>query len=132
MIVTSRFHGAVLAIANDIPAIITLEKNTFRFSWLQNYYPIYTEENFSEIDWGIRKVNFNSERMLISSVAKDRIRTVIETKQNFLKLTDLQRRKSVLDEPQASNQVLYYRRVWEKIQETWDVDNEYFTACGEQ
>ncbi len=126
MIVTSRFHGAVLAIANDIPAIITLEKNTFRFSWLQNYYPIYTEENFSEIDWGIRKVNFNSERMLISSVAKDRIRTVIETKQNFLKLTDLQRRKSVLDEPQASNQVLYYRRVWEKIQETWDVDNEYF------
>lgn len=125
MIVTSRFHGAVLAIANDIPAIITLEKNTFRFSWLGNYYPIYTEDTFSEINWNVQEVDFSYERSLITKVAQQRLEAVIRSREALLELTDIQREKNASNAMQSSNQVLYYRRVWDEIQNKWDRDKEY-------
>lgn len=125
MIVTSRFHGAVLAIANDIPAIITLEKNTFRFSWLGNYYPIYTEDTFSEINWSIPQVDFFYERNLVSQIAQQRIKNVIQEKAALLELTDIQREKNTTSAIDSSNQVLYYRRVWEMIQKRWSKEKSY-------
>lgn len=125
MIVTSRFHGAVLAIANDIPAIITLEKNTFRFSWLSNYYPIYTEENFSEINWELSGVDFSYERKLILKVALERIEGLKVDESILTELTELQREKNSVNPIQSSNQVLYYRRVWNEIQEKWKQNEKY-------
>lgn len=125
MIVTSRFHGAVLAIANDIPAIITLEKNTFRFSWLSNYFPIYTEETYSKIDWNASPVDFSYEKNLISEVALQRIKGLRVNENVLLKLTDMQREKNVSDAMHSSNQVLYYRKVWNEIQAKWEQQKAY-------
>lgn len=125
MIVTSRFHGAVLAIANDIPALITLEKNTFRFSWLNNYYPIYTEETFDSIDWNVKKIDFSYERDLIFEVALKRIQGFKVDEDLLLRLTAMQLEKNNVNTLQSSNQVLYYRRVWNEIQKKWKCNEAY-------
>ncbi len=124
LIVTSRFHGAVLALANNIPAILTLEKNTFRFSWIQNYYPIYTEEVFSEINWEIKPVNYTPVADLMISTAKKRLIDTINQHQNLLQLTDIQRCK---DEhvKESTNQVLYYQKVLAQIRDMWDRETQY-------
>ncbi len=127
MIVTSRFHGAVLAMANDIPAVITLEKYTFRFSWLQNYFPIYTEKNFNQIPLADDpcKVSFEDTRALMKSIAQTRILETIFAYRDMDRITKLQKSKQGEDEAQVSNQVLYYRRVWEEIQKKWSPEKEY-------
>lgn len=121
MIVTSRFHGAVLAIANNIPCIITLEKYTFRFSWLRNYFNIYTEKNFDEINWNTyidySKVNLLKNIML--DVAITRIKAVIDKYQKILLLTEMQQANSN-EEYEIGNQVLYYHDAIERIKELWN------------
>lgn len=124
MIVTSRFHGAVLALSKNIPVILTLERYTFRFSWLRNYVPIYTEYDFASIDWTPPNIEYSHTRDLIMKTSKNRIMKVIENYQDMLKLTDLQR--SYLQEEQdSSNQVYYYRRAWEELQQRWRPEKEY-------
>ena len=118
-IVTSRFHGAVLALANNIPAIITLEKYTFRFSWIKNYLPIYTEENFSQIMWDISEVHYEPTKKLMKTIAKKRITDVITRCADYLEITDFQRTYEK-SETQSSNQVLYYHDALERIRTTWN------------
>lgn len=129
LIVTSRFHGAVLALANDIPAIITLEKSTFRFSWLQNYFPIYTENSAEKISWNSGEADFSGIRGQILAVSERRIRETVQEYEEYLTLTDAQKAKlRDVDQAVGSNQVLYYRRVWEAIQSKWSPDAEYSYA----
>lgn len=126
MIVSSRFHAAVLALANNVPAIIALEKYTFRFSWLQNYCPIYTDGNYEEINWAPKPINYNTVRKKILYVAQRRIRETIKKYQDILQLTDMQRVFNAENEADSSNWVLYYRKAWEQIQREWDTNQEYF------
>lgn len=128
MIVTSRFHGAVLAMANDIPAVITLEKYTFRFSWLKNYCKIYTPECYKKIEWISKPVDFSTVRSKITEVAQKRIRDTVDAYRSLLELTDMQRSKDSEQENDSTNQVLYYRRVWDEIKETWDKSKSYLYA----
>lgn len=125
LIVTSRFHGAVLALAKDIPTIITLENYTFRFSWLGNYSPIYTEDTYSEIEWELPQVNHDVIREQLLTVAKQRIQETINKFYTLLTLTDMQRRKESKHEEESQNQVLYYQKVWKEIQTTWSPEKEY-------
>jgi len=129
LIVTSRFHGAVLALANDIPAIITLEKSTFRFGWLQNYFPIYTEDSTEKISWDSGEADFGGIRGQILSVSERRIRETAQEYEEYLTLTDAQKAKQqAADQAAGSNQVLYYRRAWEAVQSKWRPDTEYSYA----
>lgn len=125
MIVTSRFHGAVLALANDIPVIVALEKYTFRFSWIQNYCPIYTEKSFCEIDWNPKLPDYRVTRNLILEISQKRIKETIDRYRCLLQLTDLQRITEDIGERECSNQVLYYRKTWEQIKKTWNPQKEY-------
>ncbi len=119
LIVTSRFHGAVLALSQNIPAIITLEKYTFRFSWIQNYFPIYTEENFREIDWNVNQIDFKDVKSLIKKIAINRIKDVAEKYQDILTITDLQKNNKHYAQ-NSSNQVLYYEDALEEIRKKWN------------
>lgn len=51
MIVSSRFHAAVLALAMGIPYILINEAYTYRFSWLKKMPNYYTRENIDLINW---------------------------------------------------------------------------------
>ncbi len=127
MIVTSRFHGAVLALAKNIPVAVTLEKYTYRFSWLKNYVPIYTEETFEKIDWNPSAGNYDDTRRLILKTSQERIMVEAKKYGDLLRLTDLQR-TYLPAEASSSNQTHYYRRTWEKIKRTWDQNTEYAYA----
>ena len=129
LIVTSRFHGGALSLANNIPAIITIDKYTFRFSWLDNYFPIYTEDTYDSIVFDAKRSDQKIQshiKKLISDIAKARILGSISSSDNrFLQLTNLQLRKNKIEEKSTGNQVLYYRRVWEKIKNNWNHDTDY-------
>ena len=118
MIVTSRFHGAVLALANNIPVIVTLEKYTFRFSWLNNHCQICTEDNYQEIDWRTDSVDFSATKNLINQIAINRIKDTIRKYRHILEITDIQR-CNVDNLSSSTNQVLYYYDVAQEISRKW-------------
>lgn len=73
LIVTSRFHGAVLALALGIPVIVINETLTFRFSWLKKIVPFYTREEFAYIDWHPKVVDFKPIQEQMIEIARKRI-----------------------------------------------------------
>ena len=127
LIVTSRFHGAVLSIANDIPCIVVLEKPTFRFSWIQNWLQIITESDYDQADWSVieRKPDYSKLRDLVFRVAKARISQSVFQYNDSVLLTEMQRDRGTEDRRSDSSQVLYYRKVWKKLQAEWDTEKEY-------
>lgn len=119
MIVTSRFHGAVLGLANGIPVILTLENYTFRFSWLKNYIPIYTEKDYNKINWKIKSSDYSKTKNIIKKMAVDRILSVYNQYRMSLQLTKLQILSKGMD-LDSSNQVLYCDDVIQSISSKWD------------
>ena len=76
LIVTSRFHGAVLGMALGIPVIVTLEQYTYRFSWIKNIVPFYTEGSFDSIDWNPSAPDLEPMKQRMIRIAIDRIEAV--------------------------------------------------------
>lgn len=122
MIVTSRFHGAVLALAQNIPAVVTLERMTFRFSWIKNHLPIVTEGEYGDIDWDMPSIDYTPVKKLIERISLRRIRETAEKYGDILELTDIQRTDG---EPEQgkTNQTLYYQNAWEQIKCSWKHDH---------
>lgn len=73
LIVTSRFHGAVLGMALGIPVIVTLEQYTYRFSWIKKLVPFYTGGNFDTIDWNPSAPDLEPMKRRMIQIAIDRI-----------------------------------------------------------
>lgn len=73
LVVSSRFHSAVLALALGIPFILINETYTYRFSWLKGMPNYYTKANVSQIDWEPLPVDFSRTKELILSIAEYRI-----------------------------------------------------------
>ncbi len=73
LVVTSRFHGAALAIAYDIPYILINEAYTYRFSWLKGIGNFYTRENISTANWNPETVDFSAQKRLMKQIAKSRM-----------------------------------------------------------
>lgn len=51
LIVTSRLHAAVPALAMGIPVIVAIKNADDRFSWLDKYIPIYQSGEYHKINW---------------------------------------------------------------------------------
>lgn len=122
MIVTSRFHGAVLALSQHIPVIVTLEEYSFRFSWLEKYCGVYDIQHYSDINWEPKyNESFNSIQNLMHKIALNRIIEYGDyEKITFNQSIDAQR----LD-LYTNNSVLYYKECWKKITEKWNYDTCY-------
>lgn len=129
MIVTSRFHGAVLALANNIPVILTLEKYTYRFSWLRNYCPIYTEDKFDKIQWRVTSCDYSKTANLIESIAIQRLNYVTQIYSKSEELTSLQTTNDT-NEASVGNQTLYYEDVLKEISERWGDESIEFAFWG--
>ncbi len=119
LIVTSRFHGAVIGLALDIPVIITLENYTYRFSWLKKLLPFYTPDTFNKIDWNPKCQNFQELKQTMMKVAIKRISDSYEKYADIYKLSNfLETRQS--EEENATNQTLYYESAIKFIKNNWD------------
>lgn len=74
LIVTSLLHCAVPCIAAGIPTIITKSNFSYRFAWLESLSKIYLEQDFENIDWDIKAIDYEEHKELLVKVAIDRIK----------------------------------------------------------
>jgi len=77
LVVSSRFHACVLALALGIPYILINESYTYRFSWLKKLGNFYTKENYRDIEWEPKLIDFENTKELMKKVAKQRIMETI-------------------------------------------------------
>lgn len=140
MVITSRFHAAVLAIANEIPCILINEAYTYRFSWLKKFGLLYTRNTIGDIDWNCLPFDAAPIQKLIKKTAIERITNAVR-KYNIYKeeLSQgqalLKDRKSNLfksstdlfinQEIQVYSEIDYYDGAIDYIQLHWDRHKKY-------
>lgn len=73
LVVTSLLHCSVPCIAAGIPTIITKEKYSYRFAWLERLCRTYLKDEFSDIDWYPQPIEYEEHKELLFKVAVDRI-----------------------------------------------------------
>lgn len=84
LIVTSRFHAAVIALAMGIPVIFTTENYMYKYTWLRKYIPIYTPDTVHDIDWEPKTVIIpDEEKKIIVQSIKSRIAYKYYKNNNF-------------------------------------------------
>lgn len=115
LIVTSRFHAAVLGLALGIPTIVTLENNFFKWSWVSKYLNIYTPDTFSTIDWDCKPIDFEPVKQQMLGVARKRIRDTYDKYNEIYSLSAVQENPNRSD---ASN-LLYYSDALNEIDRIW-------------
>lgn len=71
--VTSRLHVALPLTAFGIPVILAKDNVDGRFSFIENYLPIYSRENYDKIDWTLSAPDFEGVKKLLISHALGRI-----------------------------------------------------------
>ena len=123
MIVTSRFHGAVIGLALEIPVILVAENEFYKFSFLSKLLPFYTREKYHEIDWNPKVVDISVLRQNIVEVAISRIKYI------YAMHCDVPIIEKVLsnDKRDDSDNLCYIYNAIEHIKKTWnkDVELEY-------
>lgn len=70
LVITSRLHVASPCMAMGIPVILAAENFDGRFAWIDKYLPLYTPEQFENIDWDPQTVEYEEEKEFISGVLK--------------------------------------------------------------
>lgn len=66
LVISSRLHAIAPCLAMGVPVIALTENITQRFSWLDKYLPIYSEENADQIDWNPKPLDMESEKEAIT------------------------------------------------------------------
>ena len=121
-IITSRFHGAVLALAFGIPVLVALEQKTFRFSWLENYCQVLAQGDFHRIDWGFPTRDYAPVREHMRKLCMRRVQDAAARHAPLAEITDMQ--KISAPPAEETNAVLYYEPVWKEILQRWDPAEE--------
>lgn len=70
LIVSSRMHALVPCMAMGIPIIAVFDNISYRFSWLDKYIFLYTEEEFQNINWEPPIIDYESEKIKIKEMFK--------------------------------------------------------------
>ncbi|MBE5916753.1 MAG: polysaccharide pyruvyl transferase family protein [Pseudobutyrivibrio ruminis] len=73
LIITTRLHCAMPCLAMGLPVILMKDKYSFRFTFVSKYIHVYEKEEFSEIDWNPKSIDFEPEKRKILDLAKKRI-----------------------------------------------------------
>lgn len=73
LVITSRLHAAAPCLAMGIPVIIASENIDFRYSWIDKFVPIYTRDEFDQIDWKGKTVDVEFVRNNIEGYIKAKI-----------------------------------------------------------
>lgn len=75
--VTSRLHVALPLTALGIPVVLAKDNVDARFSFIENYLPIYSRENYDKINWTPRVSDFEDIKELLIRHALGRIQNRI-------------------------------------------------------
>lgn len=78
LIVSSRLHALVPAIAMGIPVVAAFENISYRFSWLDKYLTLYSSDSFHTIDWRPQAIMFEDRKQRIKALICNEIRSAFE------------------------------------------------------
>lgn len=73
LVITSRLHVAVPCTAIGIPVIFTKDYIDCRFSWVEKLFSVYSIENYREINWNPKVLDFEDTKKTIIEFATKRI-----------------------------------------------------------
>lgn len=68
LVISSRMHALVPCMAMGIPVIAVFENISQRFSWLDKYIKLYSEDEFSTIDWNPESIDFEKTKNTVKSL----------------------------------------------------------------
>jgi hypothetical protein len=71
--ITSRLHCASPSIAFGTPVIFAKKVLSSRFSWIDRLVPVYSENEFSSIDWCPHAVSYDEQKSVIMQLVTKRI-----------------------------------------------------------
>lgn len=74
LIITSRLHVAIPCVAMGIPVIFVKDFIDQRFSWAEKLIPLYSAEQYREINWEPKAAEYEWIKQKIVSLAVSRIR----------------------------------------------------------
>ena len=74
LIITGLLHAAIPCTAYGIPVILARKYLSYRFAWVEALLPIYTAENYSEIDWNPVPLRLDEHKNLIQKLFEKRMR----------------------------------------------------------
>lgn len=119
LVVTSRLHCALPCAAAGIPTIITCQKKSFRFHWLENIMPIYTQDNFDEIDWNPPPLEFEAQKNDLLDHAASRVWAEYHRLVSRPKIYSLYYNERDDYSPESTRNVMAY------LEKNWERDGEY-------
>lgn len=76
LVITSLLHCSVPCMAFGIPVILAKDEVSYRFSWLEKLLPIYTPEEYNQIDWNGIKIEYGEFKQKLQTMVLNRLRGV--------------------------------------------------------
>lgn len=123
LVITSRFHAAVLCLALGIPCILTMENFYYKYTWIKKYIPLYEPKDFEKIDWNPPAIVISEEeKALMLQIACKRLKQTYEKYYDMCTLSEVRENydiKEFDDIFYGNDAIAYIKRNWktdEKIQ----------------
>lgn len=86
LVVTTRLHVAMPCTAIGIPVVFMKDRYSFRFPFISRYIHVWEKEEFNNIDWNPKPVEYEDMKHMILDVAGKRI---TETYNKYQPIYDL-------------------------------------------
>ena len=112
LIVTSRLHCAAPCLGMGIPVVLARKYFDHRYEWIDKFLPLYTPEEFENINWDVQKVDLSYIKPLLIDLARamifdsDNKEILMEKVHEYYK-----------DRERAKISVPFYTRAYLRIQE---------------
>ena len=116
LVVTSKYHSAILCLALGIPVVMVIENNYFKYSWLEKFIPIYEPKDYANINWNPEPVCIpKEEKELMLKIARDRIQQTYNKYHDICTLSEMRERKDIVE----FKDIFYGNHAIEFIKENW-------------
>ena len=73
LVITGLLHAAIPCMAYGIPVVLAREYLSYRFEWVEALLPIYTKENYKDINWNPTPIRLEEHKELIKSLFHKRM-----------------------------------------------------------
>lgn len=124
LIVTSKYHAAIIGLALGIPVIMIIENNYYKYSWLEKFIPIYEPKDYKNIDWNPKAVVIpKEEKELMKRIARTRILETYQKYKDICSLSELREKTNI----KYFNDIFYGTYAIQYIEQNWssDIEIEY-------
>ncbi len=121
MIITSRFHAAVIALALGIPVILIMDNFYFKYTWIKKIIPVYTPKDVNNINWNPKAICISDEeKKLMIQIACRRIKQTYDKYYEICTLSE--KRESI--EIKKFDYLFYGSEAIQYVNDNWDDEIE--------